>query len=435
MSRGKELVKNTAIVAVGQVCTKFLSFFLLPFYTAVLSTEDYGIVDLFNTYISLLLPLIVFQIQDALFRFAIDVRNDEERQKKVVTTVLCFCTVQSVIFTFIYLVLQSFIDIPYRWYLLSNVIVSVFSGAMLQLIRGLGNNFGYAFSSFLTAASAIFLNIVLVLLFDMGADGLFITSFVSNLLGIIYIVMKEKVYTMLRLRWLSGFLGVAQNGILSVSQKFSTAYTNFYSIFNLTWTENASIHRNDEDSAAYYSGIIETAFRVLACACLGIIAGVALLFPVLVNENFGDAYYQVPIYMLSSLLYSCIGIFSVVYIAFKKTGEVAKTSLMAAIINLAVNIALIRYIGLYAASISSVVAYGVLFLFRFFDIQKIMKISIRLRVFLSVAAVMIIDFAVYYIRINWLSFLNLCAVALFSLYLNRKIVKELVGFVRNKMKK
>ena len=108
---------------------------------------------------------------------------------------------------------------------------------------------------------------------------------------------------------------------------------------------------------------------------------------------------------------------------------------MAAIINLAVNIALIRYIGLYAASISSVVAYGVLFLFRFFDIQKIMKISIRLRVFLSVAAVMIIDFAVYYIRINWLSFLNLCAVALFSLYLNRKIVKELVGFVRNKMKK
>lgn len=468
MSRGKELVKNTAIVAVGQVCTKFLSFFLLPFYTAVLSTEDYGIVDLFNTYISLLLPLIVFQIQDALFRFAIDVRNDEERQKKVVTTVLCFCTVQSVIFTFIYLVLQSFIDIPYRWYLLSNVIVSVFSGAMLQLIRGLGDNFGYAFSSFLTAASAIFLNIVLVLLFDMGADGLFITSFVSNLLGIIYIVMKEKVYTMLRFRWfdwkllkdmlayslplvpnslswwvigasdktvVSGFLGVAQNGILSVSQKFSTAYTNFYSIFNLTWTENASIHRNDEDSAAYYSGIIETAFRVLACACLGIIAGVALLFPVLVNENFGDAYYQVPIYMLSSLLYSCIGIFSVVYIAFKKTGEVAKTSLMAAIINLAVNIALIRYIGLYAASISSVVAYGVLFLFRFFDIQKIMKISIRLRVFLSVAAVMIIDFAVYYIRINWLSFLNLCAVALFSLYLNRKIVKELVGFVRNKMKK
>ena len=88
MSRGKELVKNTAIVAVGRICTKFLSFFLLPFYTAVLSTQDYGIVDLFNTYISLLLPLIVFQIEDALFRFMIDVRGDKEKEKKVVSKVL-----------------------------------------------------------------------------------------------------------------------------------------------------------------------------------------------------------------------------------------------------------------------------------------------------------------------------------------------------------
>lgn len=118
MSRGKELVKNTAIVAVGKVCTKFLSFFLLPFYTAVLSTEDYGIVDLFNTYISLLLPLIVFQIEDALFRFSIDVRNDEEGKKKVVSTVLTFCTIQSVVFSVIFIVVQAFIVIPYQWYLL-----------------------------------------------------------------------------------------------------------------------------------------------------------------------------------------------------------------------------------------------------------------------------------------------------------------------------
>ena len=102
---------------------------------------------------------------------------------------------------------------------------------------------------------------------DMGADGLFITAFVSNLVGIIYIFVKEKVYGMFSIRWfsrkllkemlayslplvpnslswwvigasdktvVSWFLGVSQNGILSVSQKFSTAYTTFYSIFNLT---------------------------------------------------------------------------------------------------------------------------------------------------------------------------------------------------------
>lgn len=468
MSRGKDLVKNTAIVAVGRVCTKFLSFFLLPFYTAVLSTEDYGIVDLFNTYISLLLPIIVFQIEDALFRFSIDVRDDETGKKNVVSTVLTFCAVQSVIFSIIFVILQMFVDIPYRWYLLMNVIVSIFSGSMLQLTRGMGDNFGYAFSSFLTAFSAILMNIALVLFMGMGADGLFITAFLSNLIGIIYIIIKEKVYTLFGIRWFDGkllkemlayslplvpnylswwvigasdktvvtwALGVAQNGILSVSQKFSTAYTTFYSIFNLTWTENAAIHRNDEDRSQYYTRIIETSFRVLASACLGIIAAVALMFPLLVNEKFGDSYYQIPIYMLSSLLYSCIGIFSVVYIAFKKTGEIAKTSLFAAAINLIVNIALIRFIGLYAASVSSVVAYGVLFLFRYFDIKKMMNIVIGKKVILSVAVMMIVDFVIYYVRVDWLSVVNLAAVACYALYINRVIVKEMLAIIRERFER
>lgn len=468
MSRGKELVKNTAIVAVGKVCTKFLSFILLPFYTAVLSTEDYGIVDLFNTYISLLLPVIVFQIEDALFRFTIDVRCDEEEKRKVISTAVFFCLFQSIVFCAIFFIIHCFVSIPYSWYLLVNVLVSIFSGSLLQLTRGLGDNLGYAFASFLTALTAILLNIVLVLFLNMGADGLFITAFMSNFIGILYIILKEKVYHLVKIQWfdwgllkrmlayslplvpnylswwvigasdksvVSWFLGVSQNGILSVSQKFSTAYTTFYSIFNLTWTENASVHRDDEDSTQYYSQIIETSFRVLASACLGIIAVVALVFPWLVNVKFGESYYQIPIYMLSSFLYSVIGIYSVVYIAFKKTGKIAKTSMMAAVINLVINIGLVRYIGLYAASISSVLAYGTMLAIRYVDIRKFIRIHIKKSVILSVAVFMIVDFIVYYIRNTWFSVLNLICVALYALYLNQKILCEAINMVKIKLDK
>ena len=468
MSRGKELVKNTAIVAVGRVCTKFLSFFLLPFYTAVLSTEDYGIVDLFNTYISLLLPLIVFQIEDALFRFTIDVRGDENGEKKVVSTSLYFCTFQCIIFTAIFTVIQVFANIQYGWYLLFNVIISVFSGSMLQLTRGMGDNMAYAVSSFLTASTAIFLNIILVLFMNMGADGLFITAFVSNLIGILYVFIKKQVYKIVRLKyfdqsllknmlsyslplvpnslswWVVGasdksvvswFLGVSQNGILSVAQKFSTAYTTFYSIFNLTWTENAAIHCKDEDSAQYYSEIIEISFRVLNSACLGIIAGVALAFPWLVNEKFGQAYFQIPIYMLSSLLYSVIGIYSVVYIALKKTSVIAKTSMAAAAINLIVNIGLIQHIGLYAASISSVMAYGAMLIFRYFDIQKIMKIRIKSSVIVSCILFMVLDFVTYYIRNVWISCVNFLLIAVYAAFINRKLLKELISVVKERIER
>ena len=49
MSREKQLAKNTLIITVGKVCTQLISFFLLPLYTGILSTEEYGIVDLLNT--------------------------------------------------------------------------------------------------------------------------------------------------------------------------------------------------------------------------------------------------------------------------------------------------------------------------------------------------------------------------------------------------
>ena len=36
-SRGAELAKNTAIITIGKISTQFVSFLLLPLYTAVLS--------------------------------------------------------------------------------------------------------------------------------------------------------------------------------------------------------------------------------------------------------------------------------------------------------------------------------------------------------------------------------------------------------------
>ena len=46
MNREKQLIKNTAIITIGKICTQMITFFLLPIYTAILSTEEYGVVDL-----------------------------------------------------------------------------------------------------------------------------------------------------------------------------------------------------------------------------------------------------------------------------------------------------------------------------------------------------------------------------------------------------
>ena len=86
MNKNKELVKITIIIFLGKACTQLISFFLLPLYTAYLTTADYGTVDLIITYVSLLVPVITVQLEMAAFRFLVDNRDN----KKVTSKIKCY---------------------------------------------------------------------------------------------------------------------------------------------------------------------------------------------------------------------------------------------------------------------------------------------------------------------------------------------------------
>ena len=95
MSRGKELAKNTVILSVGRLGTQIVQFLLLPLYTALLTQEEYGTLDLFNTYITLLLPLFNWQFDRGLFRFLVDCRDDENQQINLISTVFVCHLIQA----------------------------------------------------------------------------------------------------------------------------------------------------------------------------------------------------------------------------------------------------------------------------------------------------------------------------------------------------
>ena len=81
MDREKSLLKNTLIITIGRICTQMITFFLLPLYTTLLSTEEYGIVDLLNTFVSLLLPIITLQVEQAVYRELIEERKNENKKR------------------------------------------------------------------------------------------------------------------------------------------------------------------------------------------------------------------------------------------------------------------------------------------------------------------------------------------------------------------
>ena len=61
-------MKNMGLLTIGNFASKLLSFLLVPLYTNVLTTKEYGTFDIVVTTISLLLPILSVNIIDADFQ-------------------------------------------------------------------------------------------------------------------------------------------------------------------------------------------------------------------------------------------------------------------------------------------------------------------------------------------------------------------------------
>lgn len=455
VNKKKELVKNTSILTVGKICTQCLSFFLMPLYTAVLLPEQYGIVDLLTTYVSLLIPIVSGMTEQGLFRFLLDDRDDYKYASKIITTVFFVNVLQCIGFSALYVIVREVFNSPYKIFLWTNVVLNLFSGTFLQFARGKGHNLHYAIASFLSAITTIIGNIFGILVLKLGAYGLFYSIIAAQIVVIIYLLIAERIPYYIRitnfdkavinnilkyslplvpanLSWwvvgvsdrtiVSAVLGVAVNGVYTVANKFSTIFVTFYNIFSLTWTESVSLYIESEDRDKYLTEVINTTVSLFAAACLGLIALMPFVFPLLINNNYQDAYNQIPILMLSVLFQVICGLYSAVYLAKKKSSESAKTAVFAAVINIGVDILLIKYIGLYAASISTLVAYASMAIYRYFDVKKYVKAVINTRFLLVTVLVATFELIAYYSKHRILSVVVLITVIVYSFYYNREFI-------------
>lgn len=468
MSREKQLVKNTFIIAIGKICTQFISFFLLPLYTALLSTEEYGIVDLLNTYVSLLIPLVFLQIDQSVFRHLIEVRNNTKKKSRLILTTLLTVTVQAVLFIIVYIIIAIFIRNEYKYFLAINVIASMYANVMLQISRGLGDNATYSQGSLVSGSGTIILNVLFIWGLKMGAYGMLLATFLANILCSIYIFLKLKIYKLLKLKFFDNhelkimwkysiplvpnqlswwiinasdrtiityMLGAATNGIFSAANKISSICISLFAIFNMTWSESASMYIGDSDSSIYFSNIINTSIRIFTSLCVGIIAVMPFVFSYLITgDGYANAYMQIPILMIATIFNIVVSLLGATYVALKKSNEIAKTSIYAAIINISINLLLIKFIGLYAASISTLIAYFAMSIYRFIDVRKYVKIKLDIRFIIVSIPIIIIIMFIYYLKNVYLCLIGLLIAIIFAWKYNGKVIKKLCGMMINKMK-
>lgn len=468
MNKESNFLKNTTIIVIGKICTQCISFFLLPLYTAVLSTEEYGVVDLLNTYITLLLPIFSIQMEQGFFRFLVDVRDDEEKKNNIFSTAFWGLTVSSLIGSLVLAGITLLFKLPYAVFLISNILVTCYSSNMLGASRGLGLYGIYSFGSFLIAGSTIVFNILFIVHFKLGATGMLLAYFCANLLGAIFcffnlhgqsILSKGKfslaVYKDIlkytaplipnTISWwlinasdrtiVSGFLGVAANGIYSVANKFSGVYITIYSLFNMTLTENVILYSKSDDDKKFLASIMNGYIRFFSCIGLGIVACMPFVFDFMVNDQFSDSYFQIPILIVASIFNVFVGLCTTIYVAQKASSAIAKFALISAVINVATNICMIHKIGLYAASISTCIAYICTTFMMIWDLRQANKmVKVDIKFLIRFAIVLLWTVIIYYWGTTILKVITLMVVCIFSLLSVKKYFSVALNIIRKKIK-
>ena len=428
MSKKGELFKDTIILFFSKALTQFISIIMLPLYTSKLSTSDYGIVEIVTNYIFLLMPLVTLQIEMAAFRYLIT-EKDTEEQNSIITNSLIIVCIMMIISVFIFCIVNEFIKINNSLYIVLMFISITFGNVFMQFVRGIGKNIDYAIGSIIIGIGTVIFNFIFLCVFEMKIEAMYLSIIISYTLANLYfgikcniykkfnfkLIKKSKIFELLKYSmplipnqivwWIINsidrtiimiFLGTSAGGIYSISHKFPTVYSNAYNVFNLAWSSSLSKNVDSDDYDEYVSTTFNEVFILFSTIALVIVGCMPLFFGILIDQSYAEAYKYIPLLMISAIFSVFINLLTSLYIAFKETKKLATTAVLAGIINTAANVILIKKIGIYAAPVSTIIAFGIMGAYRYIEIRKYIKLELEIKKILIVTLCFLIVITLYF---------------------------------------
>lgn len=466
MKREHKLLKNTLVLAFGTLLPKLATIITLPILTGFLSKEEYGTLDLVIVLVSFVLPVATLQIQTAAFRFLIDARQDRSEIKSIITNLYAFIIPMSIVTLVVLFFLLPTVTKEIRVLICLYMFADILLNAACQCLRGLGKNKVYSINAIIGAICNAVLIILMVSVYKKGLTGALIAMLAACVLSNVLLSLSAKLYSYIDLRMISrgkikeliqyswamvpnsmsmsvmrvsdrfvvtSVLGVAVNAVYSAANKIPNILTNVQRVFTMAWQENASIVSKDEDAGQYYSYMFRAIFDLMAGSLGLLICATPWLFPLLIRGDYAEAYNHMPILFLAMFFYSLCSYLGGIYVAYKDIKSVGITTMIAAVVNLVVDIALINWIGLYAASCSTLISYLLLFVFRVFDIRKTVKIEYSCFHILAVIGILVLESLFCFIRRPFFDILNFVLGVFAFLVLNRSLIKSVCNTIRKRL--
>lgn len=420
------LVSNTFLISIGTFGSKLLTFFMVRFYTEVLTPSDYGTADLIMQGANLLFPVISMGIVEGVFRFAL---GNPKKRKNIFSAGVWVITGGSAVLAAVTVLTWSadlFDDV--LWLMAIYTIASCYHSLCAQFIRAQGKMALYAGQGILNTVLVIGLNILFLLVFKWGITGYVLSTAVADILCSGFLVFKEKLWQYLTVKpgkgllahmlrysvplipttifwWITSvsdrymitaFLGSDANGIYAVAAKIPTLLTLMATIFLEAWQFSAIAESAGErkEHIRFYSKIWKIFMSAMFLAGGVVIALSQWEIRVLSADEYYSAWQYIPLLSAAMIFSSFVTFAGSIYVVEKKSLLSFGTSMAGAAVNILLNLILIpTELGIQGAVIATFSSYFLVFLIRSKNARKLLPFRLysqRLTVNCMIMAIQII---------------------------------------------
>lgn len=407
MSRSRYLFKNVAIFTVGSFGTRFITFLLVPIYTAILNTEQYGVIDLLYTICTVLAPMITLNIGEGIVRFCLDKNADCKRIMRYGFLAVFWGAVIGLAVIPISNLFQ--ISKPYGIYIYLCSLSLGCSQVFLLYLRGRELLLQYSIANIIQSFAVALFNIFLLVVMNMGVKGYFLAYILGNIVTIIYSAYAGKTFTALvsfrinknelksiyhfsaalipnTLMWwimnasdrimITWLLGASANGVYTIAYKLPAFVSVCSTIFNQAWSYSAIKENDSEDKEAYSNKVFgKICFLTLLSAGF-IIMVLKPLLRVYVSLAYFSAWKYTSILLIGNVFLLLASFLGTTYIVTKNSMGMLKSGVFGAVPNVVLNLLLIPAIGIYGAAVATSFSYFLVFVYRVKNTKRDLYIKI-----------------------------------------------------------
>ena len=424
----KRLFKQSAIYGFGGIVSRLLAIFLLPLYTAYLGTSGFGKIETIVALTAVLTVVLRMGISSAFFRFYFDSR-DPERRTRVVRTSFWFTMGMATLGLVLGFALATplahllrFGDDPW---LVRAGFVGLWAQMNYQQLTALfrveERPMAFVSATVANVIITVGATVLLVVGLDKGATGAVAGNFIGTL-AVYFVLLGYRRYqlglefdrnllramnkfgmplvpsalalwaiTFIDRFFVAVFKGQSEVGVYSLAVRIASVIAFVMVAFQLAWP--AFAYSIEEDHVAKRTYAFVLTYLLLFCSWVSLLLG--LLSPWLVqilaprNEAFWRASEAVGILAFAGTAYAGYVVLAIGIGRARRTQFNWIVTGAAALLNVALNFALIPPYGMMGAAISTAAAYLAMFVGMSLNAQRVWPVPYQWRrvITLSLVAV------------------------------------------------